>query len=71
MPRAQLILLGSLPLSDKITQRLRVFIGNPHRSQISGAVTACQLQRVPPVRLHTVSGLLRYQARRHHRALDA
>ena len=71
MPRAQLILLGRLPLPDKIAQRLGVFIGNPHCSQISGTVTARQLQCVPPVRLHTVSGLLRNQARRHHRALDS
>ena len=70
MPRTQLILLGRLPLPDKIAQRLGVFIGNPHRSQISGPVTAGQLQRVPPVRLHAVSGLLRNQARRYHRALD-
>jgi hypothetical protein len=56
MPRAQLILLGRLPLPDKIAQRLGVFIGNPHRGQISGTVTARQLQRIPPVRLHPVSG---------------
>src|SRR5665213_1632835 len=44
MPRAQLILLGRLPLPDKITQRLGVFIRNPHRSQISGTVTAMNIE---------------------------
>jgi hypothetical protein len=70
MPRTQLVLLGCFPLPDKITQRLGVFIGNPHCRQISGTMTACQLQRIPAVRLHAVSGLLRYQTRRHNRALD-
>ena len=69
MPRTKLILLGRLPLPHKITQRLGGFIRNPHRSQISVTVTACQLQRVPPVRLHAISGLLRNQGWRHHHAL--
>ena len=70
MPRPQLILLGRLPLPDKIAQRLGIFIGNPHCGQISGPVAACQLQRIPPISLHAVSRLLRNQARRHHRTLD-
>ena len=49
MPRPKLILLGCLPLPDKIAQRLGIFIGNPHRGQITGPVAACQLQRVPPI----------------------
>ena len=71
MPRAQLILLGRLPLPDKIAQCFGIFIRNPHRSQITGAVTARQLQRIPPVGLDAISGLLRNQRRRHHRALDS
>ena len=70
MPRTQLILLGCLPLPHKIAQCLGVFIRNPHCRQISGTMTACQLQSIPPIRLHAVSGLLRNQARRNHRALD-
>jgi len=71
MPRAQLILLGRLPLPHQISQRLGGLIGDPHRRQISVAVTARQLQRVPPVRLHPISWLPRNQARRHHRAVDS
>src|SRR5580698_11074900 len=33
-------------------------------------MTARQLQRVPPVRLHPISRLLRYQRRCYHRAVD-
>jgi hypothetical protein len=68
---SELILLGRLALPDKIAQRFGVFIRYPHRSQIIRTVTACQLQRVSTVRLHAVPWLLRNQARRHHRALDA
>jgi hypothetical protein len=33
-------------------------------------MTACQLQRIPPIGLHAVPRLLRYQRRRYHCALD-
>ena len=62
-------LLSCLPLPNKITQCFGAFIRDRHCSQISGTMTAGQLQRVSPVRLHPISGLLRNQARRHHRAL--
>src|SRR6516164_7679757 len=71
MPCTQLILLGRLSLSDKVAQGFGIFIGNPNCSQISGTVAACQLYRVSPVGLYTISRLLRNQARRHHHTVDS
>src|ERR1700756_5333671 len=71
MPCTQLILLGRLSLPDKVAQGFGVFIGNPNGSQISGTVAAGQLDRVPSIRLHTVPGLLRNQARRYHHTVDS
>ncbi len=71
MLRSQLILLGRLSRPDKIAQCFRAFIRHPHRGQITGAVTARQLQSIPPVGLDPVPGLLRNQRRRHHIALDS
>jgi hypothetical protein len=68
---SQLILLGRLSRPDKIAQCFRAFIRHPHRSQIVGAVTARQLQSIPPVGLYPIPGLLRNQRRRHHIALDS
>jgi hypothetical protein len=69
--RAQLILLGRLSRPDKIAQCFRSFIRHPYRGQIVGAVTARQLQRIPPVGLDLVLGLLRNQRRRYNIALDS
>ena len=53
---SQLILLGRLSRPDKIAQCFRAFIRHPHRSQIVGAVTARQLQSIPPVGLYPIPG---------------
>ena len=45
----------------EITQRFGLFIGHPHCRQISVTMAACELQRIPAIRLHPVSGLFRNQ----------
>lgn len=71
MARAKLILLGGFPLSYKIPECLGSFIRNPNRCQISITVTVRQLQGVPPIRLDSISRLLRYQAWCHYLAIHA
>jgi hypothetical protein len=69
MPRSQLILLGCLSCPHKITQCFLALIRNPDRRQIVGTMTACKLQRVPPVRLDPVTSLLLNQRRSYDCAL--
>ncbi len=65
MPSLELVLLGRLPRPDKIPQRLMLGIRHPHRREVSRAVAARQLDGVPPVGLHSVARLDRYERRCH------
>jgi hypothetical protein len=50
MPRPKLILLRRLPGADEIAQGFVGRVGHPHRRQVADAITARELQRIPPVR---------------------
>src|SRR5579864_5447142 len=66
MSRAVLILPGVLACSHQVAQGLTGSIGNPHRRQITGAITARQFRSVPAIGLHPVAWFHWYQTRRHH-----
>src|SRR5215471_14268552 len=66
MAMAKLIFLSRLASPYQIAQRLVVGIRNPHRRQLAGPVTPCQLLGVPAVSLHPISGLGGDQRRRDH-----
>ena len=68
MPRAQLIFLGRFARAHQIPQRFMLRIRHPHRRQLAGAIIPRQLQRIPTVRLHTISSFHRHQRRRYHGA---
>ena len=63
--------LSDASRSDKIAQCFRSFIRYPHRGQVIGAVTTCQLQCIQPIGLDPVPGLRRHQRRRYHITLDS
>ena len=54
--RAVLILPGVLARSNQVAQGLMGGIGNPHRCQIAGAITARQFRCVPAIRLYPITG---------------
>ena len=57
--------------ADEITHRLVPRIRHPDRGQIAGAQQPGQGQRIAPIGLHPIAGLLRDQRRRHHDAVVA
>ena len=54
---------------DQVPHRLMRRIRHPHRRQLSGTAELRTHQRIPPIRLHPISGLDRDQRRRHHGAV--
>ncbi len=70
MARAELVLLGGLARAHEVAQRFVGGIGDPDRGEIAGAVTAGELLRVAPVRLHPIARLHRDEGGGHDLAVD-
>lgn len=75
--RRDLLALGALVThrrtagAGEVAHRLVVRVRHPHRGQIAGAQLPGQRQRIPPIGLHPIAGLVRDQRRRHHDAVVA
>ena len=61
LSRPLLILLGILARPHQIPQRFMRGIGNPHRRQIAGAITARQLLGIAAIGLDPIARLDRHQ----------
>jgi len=68
MLRTQLILLRCLVYSHQIHERLGSGGRHPYRCQISGSMTARQIQGIPPISLGPIASLDR--SRRRHNNLN-
>ncbi len=68
IPRTQLILLRCLVSSHQIHEHLGSGGRHPYRCQISGSMTARQIQGIPPISLGPVASLDR--SRRRHNNLN-